>query len=203
MEPESTPEVKQPVVPNPQVSLRRCAVFLNAAGLYVDKHPKERSQLTFALTKQAQRVEEKRKKLTADLQAELNEEEIKHASVYADGESKGNLIEKKFDIKTGQDSSKEQTQVRYAYTPEKLKELQKKQRAITESYESKTIDLSPPFKSEPYYVAVPDGLDLKFLDAFTDFVLAPLSEEDEMRVYMAQAAPINGAVKSVIENMKP
>lgn len=189
------------------VTLKETITFLSAGAQYLAAYPKERSTLTFALRKQAEKLEGWRTERGKALRSIIDGLEIQHASIHSEGEYKGNLIERKFDYKTGKDDSAEETQARYAYTPAKSQELREKIRVENEKAEAETFQLSPPFKGEPFYVALPENFDFRYLSAFRKFVIADsLTEEQELEAYLKSAPPtekaVNGSIKPALELKK-
>ena len=77
--------------------------------------------------------------------------------------------------------------MRYSYKPDKLISLDKDIAKLQKDAEDKPIDITPPYKSEPFFVEIPDNFDFKYLEAFKKFIFNPeILEEDELKAFLAQ-----------------
>lgn len=154
------------------VTLRELAVFRDAAARYQIKYKDERSPLTWGLKKQSQKYEKIQQKHAKDLAEKINELNMRHASL-----KDGNLVENRFDFKSGF-ADKDQTEIRYSYTPEKRIELDKAIRKANEEFEAKEVKITP------FIVEIAPNFDFSFYDAFKKFMFKELSEEEEYELYL-------------------
>jgi hypothetical protein len=156
--------------------------FINAAKAYQLQYPKEKSKLVLCLIKQTQKYEPKVKSIIDDLNIDRNALRHRAASV----DDHGNLIEKTIDFKTG-DKGNESTSLRYAYKPEKIVSLDKEIAKLEKDVEEKEMEITPPYKSEPFFVEIPEKFDFRYLEVFKKFIFNPeISEEDEFKAFMSQ-----------------
>jgi len=164
-------------------SIKETIAFINAANQYQVQYPKEKSKLVFCLIKQTQKYEPKTKAIIDELTIDVNALRYRAASV----DDKGNLIENPVDFKTG-GKGNESTSLRYSYKPEKLVTLDKEIVKINTEAEEKLIEITPPYKSEPFFVEIPEKFDFKYLEVFKKFIFNnEISEEEELRVFLGQA----------------
>jgi len=170
--------------PQLKSTLKETVAFINAATKYQKDYPKDKSKLTFALIKQSQKYEPKTKVLIDELTMDANA--LRHRAASVDGE--GNVIEKPIDFKTGGDKGQESTSLRYAYKPEKIVSLDKEVSKLQKDAEDKLMEITPPYKAEPFFVEIPDNFDFKYLEVFKKFIFNPeMSEEEELKAFMSQS----------------
>lgn len=151
-------------------TLEELVIFRFKASVYLEKNNKERSKVTFALQKLSQKYEKKQQELNAELQEKVDKVTVQYASL-----KDGNLIENRFDHKG---SRGEETQIRYAYTAEKKIQLDAEISKLKKEYQNMEIDV------DPFHVDIPEGFDMSFYPYFKDFVFKPISEEEEMEIYL-------------------
>lgn len=162
--------------------------FLLGAEIYMRINKKERSKLTFALTKQSQKYQKKVEKLMR----ERNDEEAIIRNKHASTDDKGNVIEEKVDVKDGSKGGVEDTVMRYRYTQKAKKDMTAELAKLDEEYESKEIEVEPPYKNDPKYLEIPEGMEARFYEPFKKFIFNPeLSEEEELKAYLSGADDAN------------
>lgn len=166
-----------------KATIKETVAFLNASTNYQKDYPKDKSKLVFALIKQFQKYEPKTKVIIDELNLDINALRHRAASV----DEHGNVIEKLTDIKIGGDKGQQSTSIRYAYKPEKIVALDKEIAKLQQEVESKEIEITPPYKTEPFFVEIPENFDFKYLEVFKKFIFNPeISEEDELKAFMNQ-----------------
>lgn len=175
--------------------------FLAASTSYFKGNPEERSKVTFAAIKQSQKYQKKSDRIQKD----LNREDSIIRNKYASVDDKGNVIEQKIDFKAG-NKDKEESVLRYQYKPENFKKMQEEIDKLAEEYENTLIDIQPPYKSEPFYLDIPENFDFRYVNAFKKFIFNPeLSEDEELEAYLSGADDVskeNGqspTIKSVLK----
>lgn len=164
----------------PTVKVKKAIEFYNAAVNYLDRNPKERSSLSYALNKLVifyRKKVDKGSDLHTDWQNEVNETLEDIRVKYCEKDSAGILKEKTY----GEGSN---LVVQKVFTPanEKLtnKEIRESAKAIESKWNDKDIEL------KKHIVALPSTLDINWIEPFTDFVLDPISDEDLEKHYLAQ-----------------
>ena len=153
-------------------TLEELVTFRFKAAVYQDKNKNERSKVTFALQKLSQKYEKKQQELNAELQEKVDKVTVQHASL-----KDGNLIENRFDHKGFRG---EETRVRYSYTPEKKIQLDVEISKLRKEYQNMEVEI------DPFHVPIPEGFDMSFYPNFKDFIFEPISEEEEMQLYLNQ-----------------
>jgi len=169
--------------PQLKATLKETVAFVNAANKYQKDYPKDKSKMVFALIKQSQKYEPKVKVIIDELSIDTNALRHRAASV----DDKGNIIENPVDFKTGGDKGQESTSLRYSYKPDKLVALDKEIAKLQKDAEDKEMEITPPYKSEPFFVEIPENFDFKYLEVFKKFIFNPeMSEEEELKAFMSQ-----------------
>ena len=164
-----------------EATLAELVKFENSARWYKEKYPKERSRLTFALTKQIERYKDKRENLGKSLSLEMDAIRSRHASV----DDKENIMEEKFDVKQGK--GEDNTIIRMKYKKDAKQKMEEEIDKLTKSYESKTLEIKPPYANEPFFLEVPKNFDFDFIEPFKKFIFNPeMTEEQELELYLAQ-----------------
>jgi hypothetical protein len=139
--------------------------FVNSAQAYLKAkdNKNERSQLTYALTKLSKKYEPHVEKFNE----KVRDKRVALASKEKDSE---NLVEREFFKGTPQ------AQTRYAYTPDAQKRLDDAIRNVGNEVITDSL--------EKHWVDVPASIDPAYLDVFTPFVFAPMTEAQEMEWYL-------------------
>lgn len=161
------------------VTYKQMVNFLNNAPKYLGEKESERSRLTFALEKLIKKYEPQLKKINEihdDVREKIQDTRIDFASLDKDD----NIIE----LPTVENNRQV---VRYKFKRDKQKQLEafiaKANRELAEEMEKKTFEVAV------HQVPLPENLDSLWLESFTPFVLAPMTEEQEEAWYLAQGAP--------------
>jgi hypothetical protein len=165
----------KPITPQPSasevlVSYREVVTFRNAAALYLQEHPKERTHLSFVLEK----LIKKYAPFVEDWSAIQRELRIKHAS--KDPRTK-NIIETQY-------GEGENAVIRYSYTEENQLAMDKE---INERYngtEDGQYKIVVPKNNIPIQLEQIDSL---WLDAFTPFVFEPMEDDVKLQWYLNSA----------------
>ncbi len=162
------------------IKVERAIEFYNGAVKYLDKYPKERSSLTYALNKLVifyRKKVDKGSDLHTDWQNEVNEtiEDIRVKHCEKDGA--GLLKEKTY----GEGHS---LVIQKVFMPDKEKIANKEIREAAKSIETKWNDKEIEFKK--HIVSLPSTLDINWIELFNDFVLEPVSDEELEKHYLAQ-----------------
>lgn len=171
-------------------TLEELVTFRFKASVYQDKKKKERSKVTFALQKLSQKYEKKQQELNAELQEKVDKVTVQHASL-----KDGNLLENRFDFKEG--FKGESTQIRYSYTAEKKIQLDAEISKLKKEYQNMEVEI------DPFHVDIPEGFDMSFYPYFKDFIFKPISEEEEMELYLKQKSEPETSNNGQTPTIKP
>lgn len=172
----------EPVDEKLTATVQEALVFLSGANGYLEKYPKERSRLTFAIHKQVGRYAKKMQEAQAEHNLEINAIRARHASTDKDG----NIIENKFDVKQGK--GEDNSVLRMTYKTEEKIKMDKEVEALNKKFMESTIEIKPPYASGEKFLPIPDGFDFAFVEVFKKFIFDPdLTEEDELKAFLAKA----------------
>ena len=155
------------------MTYRDLITFEQVGADYLKNNPKERSQLTLALEKVLKRVAN----ALVTYRQDWNEEVEKLRGEYREKEKDGTFKERQVTVG-------DKINLLPVFLPEKEKELKDKVREIEQEWLNKEV---PVERVKPHIVPPPAKLEIRYLEPFFGFVLAPMTEEEIDQHYLKQA----------------
>lgn len=148
--------------------------FREKAKIYKSKYPKERTVLSLALTKLIENTEDQEKESKKEWNSIKNKIEVKYASKEKEGED-GIPLEYTTIVGNA-------VVTRYKFTGSKKILCDEEVEIARKNFED-----TKKFKIHPIYVEeIPKDIDYVFLKAFTGFIFKEMSENEELKWWLAQ-----------------
>ena len=163
-----------------KITFERLIEFNNAAQLYMTRNVGERSQVSHALDKLLRFYQKPLVKMQEELQSEINEacEDIRVQ--YCEKEKDTGILKEKT-YGEGKDMI-----VRKVFTAENQRKADKEIKAKTK--EIQETWLKKPISEFKYHIVpVPPQMEIAWIEAFSEFIFEPMTEEQLEAHYLAQA----------------